>query len=181
MTESQQDGRQAAAPEEPIAMTGAQMVWEALVREGVHIVFGHPGGAILPTYDALSSYEAEGKIHHVLVRHEQCAAHMADGYSRATGRVGVCIATSGPAATNLVTGLATALMDSVPIVAITGPGVHQPAGYGRLSGVRRGGRDAAGVQAQLSCHRCQRTAHDPEGSLLCGARRPPRPRAGGHL
>ena len=105
---------------EPRQMKGSQMVWEALVMEGVNLVFGHPGGAILPTYDALSSYEAEGKIHHVLVRHEQCAAHMADGYARATGRVGVCIATSGPGATNLVTGLATAQMDSIPMVAITG-------------------------------------------------------------
>ncbi len=96
------------------------MVWEAMVAEGVNVIFGHPGGAILPTYDALAPYEAEGKIHHVLVRHEQCAAHMADGYARATGRVGVCIATSGPGATNLVTGLATAQMDSVPVVAITG-------------------------------------------------------------
>ncbi|NJN81436.1 MAG: acetolactate synthase large subunit, partial [Caldilineaceae bacterium] len=96
------------------------MVWEALVREGVDVIFGHPGGAILPTYDALAPFEGEGKIHHVLVRHEQCAAHMADGYARSTGRVGVCIATSGPGATNLVTGLATAQMDSVPIVAITG-------------------------------------------------------------
>jgi acetolactate synthase-1/2/3 large subunit len=101
-------------------MKGAQMVWEALVREGVRVVYGHPGGAILPTYDALSQYEAEGKIHHVLVRHEQCAAHMADGWARATGEVGVCVVTSGPAATNLVTGLATAQMDSVPVVAITG-------------------------------------------------------------
>jgi acetolactate synthase-1/2/3 large subunit len=101
-------------------MTGAQMVWEALVAEGVDVIFGHPGGAILPTYDALAPYEASGKIHHVLVRHEQCAAHMADGYARATGRVGVCIATSGPGATNLVTGLATAQMDSAPVVAITG-------------------------------------------------------------
>ncbi|MEZ4559008.1 MAG: biosynthetic-type acetolactate synthase large subunit [Caldilineaceae bacterium] len=112
------DERQTA--EEPRPMKGAQMVWEALVREGVDLIFGHPGGAILPTYDALSPYEAEGRIHHVLVRHEQCAAHMADGYARVTGRVGVCIATSGPGATNLVTGLATAQMDSVPIVAITG-------------------------------------------------------------
>lgn len=104
----------------PREMTGAQMVWEALVAEGVNVLFGHPGGAILPTYDALAPYEASGAIHHVLVRHEQCAAHMADGYARATGRVGVCIATSGPGATNLVTGLATAQMDSVPIVAITG-------------------------------------------------------------
>ncbi len=105
---------------DPKQMTGAQMVWEALYLEGVDTVFGHPGGAILPTYDALSEYEAEGKIHHVLVRHEQCAGHMADGYARSTGRVGVCIVTSGPGATNLVTGLATAQMDSVPIVAITG-------------------------------------------------------------
>ncbi|MCX6046060.1 MAG: biosynthetic-type acetolactate synthase large subunit [Chloroflexi bacterium] len=101
-------------------MKGSQMIWEALYREGVDLIFGCPGGAILPTYDALSEYEAEGKIHHVLVRHEQCAAHMADGYARATGRVGVCIATSGPGATNLVTGLATAQMDSIPMVAITG-------------------------------------------------------------
>ena len=105
---------------EPRQMTGAQMVWEALYLEGVDTVFGHPGGAILPTYDALSKYEAEGKIHHVLVRHEQCAGHMADGYARSTGKVGVCIVTSGPGATNLVTGLATAQMDSVPMVAITG-------------------------------------------------------------
>lgn len=101
-------------------MTGAQMIWEAIYLEGIPVVFGHPGGAILPAYDALSPYEAKGKIHHVLVRHEQCAAHMADGYARATGGVGVCVATSGPGATNLVTGLATALMDSIPIVAITG-------------------------------------------------------------
>ncbi|MEZ4712579.1 MAG: biosynthetic-type acetolactate synthase large subunit [Caldilineaceae bacterium] len=117
MDHSNQNG---AAPETPIRMTGAQMIWEAMVREGVHTVFGHPGGAILPAYDALTQYELDGKIHHVLVRHEQCAGHMADGYARATGRVGVCIATSGPGATNLVTGLATAQMDSVPIVAITG-------------------------------------------------------------
>jgi acetolactate synthase-1/2/3 large subunit len=107
-------------PSVPRQMKGSQMVWEALLQEGVNVIFGHPGGAILPTYDALSPFEADGRMHHVLVRHEQCAAHMADGYARATGRVGVCIATSGPGATNLVTGLATAQMDSVPIVAITG-------------------------------------------------------------
>lgn len=120
MTQASQNGHRPHEPETPVPMKGATMVWEALVREGVNVIFGHPGGAILPTYDALAPYEASGKIHHVLVRHEQCAAHMADGYARATGRVGVCIATSGPGATNLVTGLATALMDSVPIVAITG-------------------------------------------------------------
>lgn len=107
-------------PAAPRQMTGAQMVWEALRYEGVDLVFGHPGGAILPTYDALSPHEETGAIHHVLVRHEQCAAHMADGYARTTGKVGVCIATSGPGATNLVTGLATAQIDSVPMVAITG-------------------------------------------------------------
>ena len=117
---SKTNGQSDQAPETPVAMKGAQMVWEALLREDVHLIFGHPGGAILPTYDAMAPYEADGRIHHVLVRHEQCAAHMADGFARATGKVGVCIATSGPGATNLVTGLATAQMDSVPIVAITG-------------------------------------------------------------
>lgn len=97
-------------------LAGAQILWECLVREGVDVVFGYPGGAILPAYDALLQYP----IHHVLVRHEQGATHMADGYARASGRVGVCVGTSGPGATNMVTGLATAMMDSVPIVAITG-------------------------------------------------------------
>src|SRR6201985_3440962 len=96
--------------------TGAQILWEALVREGVTDVFGYPGGAILPAYDAMLGYP----IHHVLVRHEQGATHMADGYARASGKVGVAIATSGPGATNMVTGIATAMLDSVPIVCITG-------------------------------------------------------------
>ena len=96
--------------------TGAQIIWEALVREGVHTVFGYPGGAILPAYDALLDYP----IRHVLVRHEQGATHMADGYARASGEVGVAIATSGPGATNMVTGIATAMLDSSPIVCITG-------------------------------------------------------------
>jgi acetolactate synthase-1/2/3 large subunit len=97
-------------------LTGAQILWESLVREGVTDVFGYPGGAILPAYDAMLQYP----IRHVLVRHEQGATHMADGYARASGRVGVAIATSGPGATNMVTGIATAMMDSVPIVCITG-------------------------------------------------------------
>ena len=97
-------------------LTGAQILWEALVREGVTDVFGYPGGAILPAYDAMRQYP----IRHVLVRHEQGATHMADGYARATGKVGVAIATSGPGATNMVTGIATAMMDSSPIVCITG-------------------------------------------------------------
>lgn len=97
-------------------LTGAQMIWKGLEREGVTTVFGYPGGAILPTYDALRHSD----IHHVLVRHEQGATHMADGYARASGKVGVAIATSGPGATNMVTGIATAMMDSSPIVCITG-------------------------------------------------------------
>ncbi len=97
-------------------LTGAQILWEALVREGVTDVFGYPGGAILPAYDAMLGYP----IRHILVRHEQGATHMADGYARASGRVGVAIATSGPGATNMVTGIATAMMDSSPIVCITG-------------------------------------------------------------
>ena len=97
-------------------MTGAQILWECLVRQGVTEVFGYPGGAILPAYDALLDFP----IRHTLVRHEQGATHMADGYARATGRVGVAVATSGPGATNMVTGLATAMMDSSPIICITG-------------------------------------------------------------
>ncbi|MGH9325004.1 MAG: biosynthetic-type acetolactate synthase large subunit [Vicinamibacteria bacterium] len=96
--------------------SGAQIVWDALEQESVRYVFGYPGGAILPVYDAL----LDSRIHHVLVRHEQGAAHMADGYARASGGVGVAMATSGPGATNLVTGIATAMMDSSPIVCITG-------------------------------------------------------------
>src|SRR5512143_122640 len=98
-------------------LSGSEILMECLLREGVDVMFGYPGGAILPTYDAMTKYP---QIHHVLVRHEQGAAHMADGYARATGKVGVAIATSGPGATNLVTGISTAMMDSSPIVCITG-------------------------------------------------------------
>jgi len=98
-------------------MTGAQIICESLVREGVEVIFGITGGAILPLYDALPQYP---QLRHILVRHEQGAAHAADGYARATEKVGVCMATSGPGATNLVTGIANAHLDSVPIVAITG-------------------------------------------------------------
>jgi len=97
-------------------LDGAHIVCESLVREGVDVVFGYPGGTVINLYDALPDYA----LRHVLVRHEQGAAHAADGYSRATGKVGVCFATSGPGATNLVTGIATAYLDSSPIVAITG-------------------------------------------------------------
>jgi acetolactate synthase-1/2/3 large subunit len=92
-------------------------MWECLIREGVEVVYGYPGGAILPFYDAMGKYP---QVHHVLVRHEQSAAHMADGLARATGKVGVAIGTSGPGATNLVTGIATAMLDSSPLVCLTG-------------------------------------------------------------
>jgi acetolactate synthase-1/2/3 large subunit len=105
--------------------TGAQIIWECLVREGVRYVFGYPGGAILPAYDAMLEYP----VHHVLVRHEQGATHMADGYARAGGGVGVAMATSGPGATNMVTGIATAMMDSSPIVCITGQVPTKLIGY----------------------------------------------------
>ncbi|MBN1936810.1 MAG: biosynthetic-type acetolactate synthase large subunit [Anaerolineae bacterium] len=97
-------------------LNGAQIVCESLVREGVEVIFGYPGGTVINLYDALPEYN----LRHVLTRHEQGAAHAADGYARATGKVGVCMATSGPGATNLVTGIATAYMDSSPIIAITG-------------------------------------------------------------
>ena len=96
--------------------TGAKILVESLQREGVEIIFGYPGGVVLPIYDELYN----SSLRHILVRHEQAAAHAADGYARASGRVGVCLATSGPGACNLVTGIATAYMDSVPIVALTG-------------------------------------------------------------
>lgn len=99
-----------------VRLSGAKALVRCLEDIGVEVIFGIPGGAILPTYDALYN----SKIRHILVRHEQCAAHAADGYARASGRVGVCMATSGPGATNLVTGITTAYMDSSPIVAITG-------------------------------------------------------------
>jgi acetolactate synthase-1/2/3 large subunit len=109
----------------PSPRSGAQIIWECLVHEGVNTVFGYPGGAILPAYDAMLDYP----VRHVLVRHEQGATHMADGYARAGGGVGVAIATSGPGATNMVTGIATAMMDSVPMVCITGQVPSKLIGY----------------------------------------------------
>lgn len=99
-------------------MTGAQAIIESLIQEGIEVVFGYPGGTILPTYDAL--FEKKDKIHHVLVRHEQGGVIAAEGYAKSSGKVGVCFATSGPGATNLVTGIADAMLDSVPLVCITG-------------------------------------------------------------
>src|SRR5207302_8197777 len=111
--EMNQRSSQSAKPQK---LTGAEIIWGCLERLGVEHVFGYPGGAILPTYDALT----KSRVHHVLVRHEQGATHMADGYARASGRVGVALATPAAGATNMVTGIATAMMDSSPIVCITG-------------------------------------------------------------
>ncbi len=99
-------------------LTGSDIFVEVLAEQGVDTIFGYPGGAVLNLYDAL--YKNQDRIHHVMTAHEQGAAHAADGYARATGKAGVCLATSGPGATNLVTGIATAYMDSIPMVAVTG-------------------------------------------------------------
>jgi acetolactate synthase-1/2/3 large subunit len=123
--------------------TGAQITWERLVMEGVQTVFGYPGGAILPTYDAMLDYP----VHHVLARHEQGATHMADGYARASGKVGVAIATSGPGATNMVTGIATALMDSSPIVCITGQVASNLIGYDAFQEI-----DITGITLPVTKH-----------------------------
>ncbi|MFH1586353.1 MAG: thiamine pyrophosphate-binding protein, partial [Candidatus Diapherotrites archaeon] len=99
-------------------MNGAEAIVKTLISEGAKHVFGFPGGSVIPLYDEFLKYDKE--LRHVLVRHEQCAAHAAEGYSKASGKVGVCIATSGPGATNLVTGIMDAYMDSIPIIAFAG-------------------------------------------------------------
>ena len=139
-------------------MTGAQALVRALEQVGVDTVFGIPGGAILPAYDPL--YDS-AKVRHVLVRHEQGAGHAAQGYAQATGKVGVCMATSGPGATNLVTPIADAYMDSVPIVAITGQVVSSCHRHGRLPGSRHLRHHDADHQAQLPGHQTPRTSPGP--------------------
>ena len=104
--------------QEPVEITGSEAVIRSLIAEGVDTIFGYPGGAIMPVYDAL--HDHHHNLKHVLTRHEQGAVHAAQGYARVSGKVGVCIATSGPGATNLITGIADALIDSTPLVCITG-------------------------------------------------------------
>jgi len=111
------DRKQAASDNGVLALAGAEILLKALEDEGVEVIFGYPGGAVLPIYDALFK---NNKIRHILVRHEQAAVHAAEGYARSTGKVGVVLVTSGPGATNAVTGLTDALMDSVPVVCLTG-------------------------------------------------------------
>ena len=134
---------------------GADVLCEALLRQGVDVFFSYPGGVILPLYDVLGDYP---ELRHVLVRHEQGGAHAADGYARVTGRVGVCMGTSGPGATNLVTGIGTALLDSVPMVAITGNVPVSADRQGRLPGDRHQRHHAADDQAQLPGPRRRRAA-----------------------
>ena len=128
-------------------LKGAEIVCESLIREGVEVLFGHPGGAILPFYDALWSYP---QLRHILVRHEQAAAHAADAYSRVSGKIGVCVATSGPGATNLVTGIMGAKADSVPMIAITG----------------QVARTALGSEAFQECDICSITATCTKKSFM---------------
>ncbi len=157
-------------------LTGAEILWATLEGEGVREVFGYPGGAILPAYDALRKFP----IRHILVRHEQSAVHMADGYARASGRVGVAIATSGPGATNMVTGIATAMLDSIPLVCITGQVGEQSTGHGRLSGSGHHRHYAAGDQAQLCRHPRRRPGAGAARRFPRGFFRPPRAGAGRH-
>ena len=124
--------------------TGAQIVCESMINEGVEVMFGFPGGVLLPFYDTLPEYP---QIRHILVRHEQGAAHAADGYARSTGRVGVCMATSGPGATNLVTGIANAYLDSVPIIAFTGQVVRPNIGKDAFQEI-----DISGITLPITKH-----------------------------
>ena len=117
-------------------MSGSEIVLRALADQGVDVIFGYPGGAVLPLYDALFQ---QNRIRHVLVRHEQGATHMAEGYARSTGKAGVVLVTSGPGATNAVTGLTDAMMDSIPMVCLTGQVPTHLIGNGRISGSRYGG------------------------------------------
>ena len=137
--------------------TGAQIVWETMIKEGVSTVFGYPGGAITPIYDTMLDYP----IHHVLVRHEQGAAHMADGYARASGKTGVALATSGPGITNMVTGIATAMLDSVPMVCISGQVTSNLLGYDAFQEV-----DAAGVTIPITKHNYLVTDVNDLGKVL---------------
>jgi sulfopyruvate decarboxylase TPP-binding subunit len=128
-------------------LSGGEMVVQALEDEGVEYVFGYPGGAVLHIYDAL--FKHGGKLTHVLVRHEQAATHAADGYARSTGKPGVVLVTSGPGATNAITGIATAYMDSIPMVVIVRAGAARQDRRGRLPGNRHGRHLAADREAQL--------------------------------
>ena len=149
-----------------VKLKGAEIMCESLLREGVDVIFGYPGGAILPFYDALWSYP---QLRHILVRHEQSSAHAADAYARVTGRPGVCVATSGPGATNLVTGIMGAKSDSVPMIAITGPGRQAGDGHGGVPGMRHLLHRRRLHQEDLPGHVAQRPGDYIPGGLLHSA------------
>ena len=162
--------------ESPRIMTGAQSLVESLERVGVEVIFGIPGGAILPAYDPLY----DSKIRHILVRHEQGAGHAAEGYAHVTGGVGVCMATSGPGATNLVTAIADAYMDSVPIVAITGQVASKSIGTDAFQEA-----DIRGITFPITKHSFLITdpleiPHAIAAAFHLARIGPPRPGAGGH-
>ena len=136
-------------------MTGAEMVIEAFADQGVTHLFGYPGGAVLPIYDVIF---AQDKVQHILVRHEQGAVHAAEGYARSTGKVGFVLVTSGPGATNAVTGLTDALCNSIPIVCITGQVPHAPDRQRCVPGMRHGRHHPAVHQAQLPGQAHRRSA-----------------------
>ncbi len=157
-------------------MRAVDAVMECLKAEGVEVVFGYPGGANLPTYDAF----VDAGIKHVLVRHEQGGGHAAEGYARATGKVGVALGTSGPGATNLVTAITDAMMDSTPVVFLTGQVRTDLLGHGRLPGGRHARHHDADREAQLHDPAPQRDpARDPRG-LPHRPHRPSRPGRGRH-
>lgn len=135
-----------AAQATPAQMSGAEMLIKALIDQGVEVVFGYPGGAVLPIYDALFKQNA---IRHIMVRHEQGAVHAAEGYARSTGKPGVVLVTSGPGATNAVTGLTDALLDSIPVICLTGKVATHLVGTDAL-GMRHHRHHPALHQAQLS-------------------------------
>ena len=147
--------------------TGAQIIVECLKKEGVEALFNYPGGVVLPLFDELHT----ASFRQILVRHEQAAVHAADGYARSTGKVGVALATSGPGATNTVTGIVTAYMDSIPIVVLTGQVGTLSDRERCLSGSRHHRDHPSLHQAQLSCERCERLGPGHEGGFLRGPER----------
>ena len=157
-------------------MSGARMLLECLAREGVDCIFGYPGGVTLPFYDALYEHH----IRHVLVRHEENAAFAAEGYARATGKVGVCCATSGPGATNLTTGLVDAMMDSIPIVAITGQVTTKLIGSDAFQEADTFGITRSCTKHNYLVKNAGRPAADRPRGVLHRRQRPARPGAGGY-
>ena len=158
-------------------MTGAEMVIAALADQGVEHLFGYPGGAVLPIYDELFQQD---KVQHILVRQEGGAVHAAEGYARSTGKVGVVLVTSGPGATNAVTGLTDALMDSIPRRLHHRPGADAPDRQRRLPGVRHGRHHAALHQAQLAGEERRRSLARAARGVLRRPHRPAGPGRGRH-